>query len=341
MTFQWASLLWLLFLVPVLVLIYLWAQRRRKKFAVRYASLLLVKDALGKGPGFRRHIPAVLFLLGVTVGIIALARPYATVSLPSNRGTVILAVDISGSMRATDIQPSRMDAAKEAAQTFVNKQPPRVRVGVVAFSGTADLVQAPTGGREDIIAAINRLHTQRGTAIGSGILVALDSIFEDTEKQQQPSPDAVGAPLVPTDPTPEPPPVPPGSNTSAVIVLLTDGQSNQGPDPLEAAQKAADRGIRIFTVGIGTEEGATIGFEGRSFRVGLDENTLNKIAQNTAGAYYKAESEDQLVGIYRMLSTRLIVGRDQIEVTALFTAVALGVILLGAVLSVAWFAHLP
>jgi Ca-activated chloride channel homolog len=341
MTFQWLSLLWLLFIVPVLVLVYLWAQRRRKKFAVRYASLLLVKDAAGKGPGFRRHVPAALFLLGITVGILALARPLATVTLPSQRGTVILAVDISGSMRANDILPSRMDAAKEAAQAFVNKQPPRVRVGVVAFSGTAALVQAPTTGREDIVSAINRLYTQRGTAIGSGILIALDAIFEDTEQAQKPSPEAVGAPLVPVEPAPDPPPVPPGSNTTAVIVLLSDGQSNQGPDPLEAAQKAADRGIRIFTVGIGSEEGATIGFEGRSFRVGLDEDTLKKIARNTAAAYYKANSEDQLLGIYKSLSTRLIVGKDQTEVTALFTALALCVLLAGGILSVLWFSRLP
>jgi Ca-activated chloride channel homolog len=340
MAFQWPSLLWLLFLVPALVLFYLWAQRRRKKFAVRYASLLLVKDAAGKGPGFRRHIPAALFLLGVTIGILALARPLATVTLPSNRGTVILAVDISGSMRATDIQPSRIDAAKEAAQTFVQKQPPRVRIGVVAFSGTSDLVQAPTTGRQEVLAAIDRLRTQRGTAIGSGILVSLDAIFEDTQ-QQQPSPDEVGDPLVSTEPTPEMPPMAPGSDTSAVIVLMSDGQSNQGPDPLEAAQKAADRGIRIYTVGIGSEQGATIGFEGRSFRVGLDEETLKKIAHNTAGAYYKADNENQLIAIYRSLSTRLIVGKDQTEVTALFTAMALGVLLLGGILSVMWFSRLP
>ena len=207
MSFQWASMLWLLFVLPVLVLLYLWAQRRRKKFAVRYASLMLVKDALGKGPGFRRHIPAVLFLLGVAIGILALARPLASISLPSNRGTVILAIDISGSMRAQDIAPSRMEAAKEAARSFVEKQPPRVRIGVVAFSGTSDLVQAPTTSRTDILAAIDRLRTQRGTAIGSGILVSLDAIFEDTQPQQ-PSTPGVGDPLVPTVPAPDPPPVP-------------------------------------------------------------------------------------------------------------------------------------
>jgi Ca-activated chloride channel homolog len=323
------------------VLVYLWAQRRRKKFAVRYASLMLVKDAMGKGPGFRRHVPAILFLLGVTVGILALARPLATISLPSTRGTVILAIDISGSMRATDISPSRLEAAKEAAREFVAKQPPRVRIGVVAFSGTSDLVQAPTTGREDILAAINRLYTQRGTAIGSGILVSLDAIFEDLQPQQPSSNTEVGNPLVPAEPTPDPPPVPPGSNTSSVIVLLTDGQSNQGPDPMDAAQKAADRGIRIFTVGIGSEEGATIGFEGRYFRVGLDEETLKRISHNTGGAYYKANSEDQLVGIYRSLSSRLIVGKDTTEVTALFTAAAIGILLLGGILSVIWFSRMP
>jgi Ca-activated chloride channel family protein len=335
MTFQWVAMLWLLLLLPVLVLVYLWAQRRRRKYALRYASLMLVKDAMARGPGFRQHIPAILFLLGVGVGILALARPQATVSLPSNRGTVILAIDISGSMRARDITPTRFEAAKEAAREFVHKQPPRVRIGVVAFSGTAALVQAPTTSREDILASLERLRLQRGTAIGSGLLIALDAIFED-DPQNQPSSPGVSDPL-PAQPAAEPDPVPPGSNPTSVIVLLTDGQNNQGPDPLDVADKAAHRGIRVFTVGIGSARGDILGIEGRSFHVGLDEDVLKKIARGTAAQYFRAENEDQLVGIYRMLGTRLIVGKDQTEVTVLFTAVATGVLLLAGLLSLLWF----
>jgi Ca-activated chloride channel homolog len=337
-------MLWFLLLVPVLVLFYIWAQRRRQKFAVRYASLMLVKDALGRGPGFRRHIPALMFLVALTVMIFALARPLGTITLPSNRGTVILAIDISGSMRAQDVKPTRLDAAKEAALEFVNKQPPRVRIGIAAFSGTAALVQAPTTGREDIRAAIDRLIPQRGTAIGSGIIVALDAISE--EEQQKPAADPTlttqNDPLLPAPPAPpEPDPVPPGSNSSAVIVLLTDGQNNQGPDPLDAAEKAANRGIRIFTVGLGTTRGDVVGFEGRSFRVGLDEPGLKRIAQNTGGQYFKATDAGQLKEIYRSLSTRLIVGKDQTEITALFAAVAAAILLVAGTLSLLWFNRMP
>ncbi len=344
MTFQWVSMLWFLLLVPVLVLFYIWAQRRRQKFAIRYASLMLVKDAMGRGPGFRRHIPALMFLVALTVMIFALARPLATISLPSNRGTVILALDISGSMRAQDVKPTRLDAAKEAALEFVNKMPPRVRIGVAAFSGTAALVQAPTTSREDIRAAIDRLLLQRGTAIGSGILVALDAILEDEQQGMStaaPLP-AQNDPLLPAPPAPqEPDPVAPGSNTSAVIVLLSDGQNNQGPDPLDASEKAANRGIRIFTVGLGSVRGDVIGFEGRSFRVGLDEAALKKIAQNTGGQYFKANDAGDLMRIYKSLSTRLIASKDQTEITALFTALAVALLLVAGTLSLLWFNRMP
>jgi Ca-activated chloride channel homolog len=361
MSLEWPGLLWLLFLVPVLALAYIWAQRRRRKFAARFASLIVVKDALGKGPGFRRHIPIILFLAGLTVGIFALSRPSATVTLPSNRGTVILAIDISGSMRAHDIKPSRIEAAKAAARSFIEKQPRRVRVGIVAFAGTAALVQAPTTVREDLYAAIDRLYPQRATAVGSGIHVALNAIFEDEKRQesagtdpqaagsdpqaagsdprssQQPSQDQ---PLGTTQDQQAPQPVAPGSYTSAAIVLLSDGQTNTGPDPLDAAQEAADRGVRIFTVGVGTNQGDVVGAEGRYFRVSLDEDTLKKIAHNTAAAYYKASDEGELMRIYNALSVRLVVGKDTLEVTALFAAVALAAFLVGGLLSQLWFNRL-
>ena len=357
MTLEWPGLLWLLFLVPVLALAYLWAQRRRRKYAARYASLIVVKDALGKGPGIRRHIPVILFLAGLTVGILALSRPSATVTLPSNRGTVILALDISGSMRAHDIKPSRLEAAKTAAKSFIEKQPRRIRVGLVAFAGTAALVQAPTTVREDLYAAIDRLYPQRATAVGSAIVVSLNAIFEDEKRSEsvgtnQPpgsDPQSTGSdpraqppadqPLA-TTPDQAPQPVAPGSYTSAVIVLLTDGQTNTGPDPLDAAQEAADRGVRVFTVGVGTNQGDVVGAEGRYFRVSLDEDTLKKIAHNTAAAYYKASDESELMRIYNALSVRLVMGKDTLEVTALFAGIALAAFLLGGLLSQLWFNRL-
>lgn len=342
MTFIWGGLLWLLALVPILAGAYVLAQRRRQRYALRYASLSLVKDALGKGPGIRRHIPAALFLLGFAVMIFALARPSAVVMLPSEEGTVILSMDVSGSMRAQDIKPSRMDAVKEAARNFIQKQPRNVRIGIVAFSGSAELIQPPTTDRDQLLAAVNRLQPQRYTAIGSGLLGALDAIFP--EKTPQADNNASPSPTDPLAPAPsdqEPPPVPPGSYKSAVIVLLSDGQSNQGPDPLDVADKAANLGVRVFTVGVGTKEGAIIGFEGFSFRVILDEATLKEIAAKTGGTYYKASSETDLNRIYQYLSTRLMVEKEKTEITAIFTAIAAAFILVAGGFSLVWFNRLP
>jgi Ca-activated chloride channel family protein len=345
MSFIWGGMLWLLVLVPVLVGLYVLAQRRRQRYALRYASLSLVKDALGKGPGIRRHIPAAIFLAGMTVIIVALARPSATVILPSEEGTVILSMDVSGSMRATDIKPSRMEAVKEAARIFIEKRPRNVRIGIVAFSGSAELIQPPTTDNDQLLAAVNRLHPERYTAIGSGLQAALDAIFEKPDQAQAatdtPPPDP-NNPLTPASPDQqEPPPVPPGSYKSAVIVLMSDGQSNQGPDPLDVADKAANLGVRVFTVGVGTKEGAIIGFEGFSFRVILDEATLKAIAGKTAGEYFKASSEGDLQRIYNNLSTRLMVERERTEITALFVAAAAALLLAAGALSLLWFNRLP
>src|SRR3990170_2825080 len=235
MSFLWTEMLWALLLVPVLIAAYILAQRRRRKYALRFASLSLIKEALGRGPGIRRHIPPALFLIGVTALIVALARPVATVILPSQQGTVILALDVSGSMRAQDLQPTRLEAAKAAARAFVDKQPKNVRIGVVSFSNNAAVVQAPTTDRETVLAAINRLSTQRATAIGSGILTSLDAVFEEPGAKPTPS---SRDPLTLSEPTAAPTPVPPGTYAAAVVVLLSDGQSNAGPDPLQAAKQA-------------------------------------------------------------------------------------------------------
>jgi Ca-activated chloride channel homolog len=344
MSFEWTGFLWLLVLIPILVAAYVLAIRRRQKYAVRYASLSLVKDAAGRGPGLRRHIPAALFILGLASAIIAVARPSARVILPSEQGTVILSMDVSGSMRAQDIKPSRMDAVKEAARAFVNKQPRQVRIGIVAFSGTADLVQTPTTDHDRLMDAIGRLHPQLYTAVGSGLLAALDAIFEKNDQTQTDTANSNPAPTSPlfSAPTEEKtPPVPPGSYTSAVIVLMSDGQSNQGPDPLEAAEKAANQGVRVYTVGVGTKQGAVISWQGFSFRVYLDEATLKAIAARTGGMYYKGGSEDELRRIYETLSTRVMVEKEKTEITAIFAGIAVALFLVMGALSLAWFNRLP
>ena len=265
MTFLWPDMLWLLLSVPALVAGYILLVRRKKKAALRYANLSIMKEAMGAGHRFRRHIPPLLFLAALAVMIAAVARPAAVITLPSQHETVILAMDTSGSMRATDVEPSRIAAAQAAARAFVADQPRHTRIGVVAFAGTASVVQAPTQNREEILAAIDRFQLQRATAIGSGILVSLKTIFPDAEfdlRSWNPRADSLrdsGRGVLPDqaeDPKkPAFKPVAPGSYTSAVIILLTDGQSNVGPNPIEAARMAADRGVRIFTVGVGTAEG--------------------------------------------------------------------------------------
>ena len=340
MTFIWINMLWLLLLVPVFIIGYILLQRRRQKYALRYASLSLVKDALGSGPGKKRHIPPILFLIGLTIMIMALARPAATITLPSMQGTVILTLDSSGSMRANDLDPSRMDAAKAAAITFLEKQPANVRIGVVSFSESAAIVQPPTTDRESIIAAINRLYPQRGTAIGRGIITSLDAIFEEPGKTPTPIPYSRDI-LTPSTPTPSVPSVPRGTYAPAVIVLLSDGQSNSGPAPLDIIDEAVNRGVRVYTVGVGSSSGTVIRAEGFSIRVRLDEETLKRIAEKTDGMYFKADTETDLNKIYDDLSKQIIFKQEQTELTAFFTALAALLFIAAGIISMLWFNRLP
>lgn len=350
LSFVWPELLWGLLLLPLLVALYVWLLRRRRRVALRYASLALVKEAMGTHSAWRRHVPPLLFLLGLAALLLALARPQAVLSLPSQQQTVILAMDVSGSMRATDVEPSRLEAAQAAARAFVKDQPPNTRVGVVAFAATAQLVQAPTRSREDVLAAIDRFQLQRATATGSGLVVALAALFPDhnlsVEALQRSASGGEArraAPLGGRESAagPKPPvevtPVPAGSYNEAVIILLSDGQRTTGPDPLAAARLAADRGVRVYTVGVGTPEGTTIGFEGWSVHVRLDEDTLKSIATITQGEYFRAGTATDLKKIYETLNTRIVLETRQTEVTALAAGAALLLLLLAGGLSVAWF----
>lgn len=334
MQFLWPIMLWCLILVPILIVMYILAQRRRQRYALRYASLSLVKEALGRGPGWRRHVPAALFIASLAVMLFALARPASVVTLPSNEGTVILTMDVSGSMRADDLKPNRLEAAKTAARAFVNKQPQGVKIGVVSFSDNAFVVQAPTNDKEAVLRAINRLTTQRGTAIGSALLTSLDAIFEEANSEG-------GTYNSSTQPTPTPTPLPKGQYEPAIVVLLTDGESNRGPRPLDVVDRLAARGVRIYTVGVGSVEGTVLSTGGRSMRVRLDENTLKLVAEATDGTYYNASTEKDLEAIYENLSTHLVFRKQQTEVTAFFTGAAAALSLSAGILSLLWFNRLP
>jgi Ca-activated chloride channel family protein len=343
MTFIWPELLWLLLLAPALVAAYLWLLRRKLKAAVRYASLSLVRDAMGAGARWRRHAPPLLFLVALVLMLVAIARPAAVVTLPSQHETVILAMDVSGSMRATDVAPSRIVAAQNAARAFVADQPASARIGVVSFAATASVVQPPTHSREDILAAIDRFQLQRGTAIGSGILVALKTIFPEVEIELRASnARAAAGRSGPRDRAGEPgesapKTVPPGSYTAAAIILLSDGQTTTGPNPIEAARVAAEHGVRVYTVGIGTANGQILGSEGWSMRVRLDEEALKTIADITRGGYFYASNASELNTVYQSLNTRLSLETRQTEITALLAAAAALTALLAAFLSMLWF----
>ncbi len=339
LTLQWPVMLWSLALLPLLVFGYLWLLQRRRKTAVRLASVALVKQALGKGPGWRRHLPPALLLLAVAVLLLASARPMARLKLPSQQETIVLAMDVSGSMRAADVQPNRLVASQEAAKAFVAGLPRSVRIGVVSFAGTAAVVQAPTFSREDVVAAIDRFQLQRGTAIGSGIVLSLATLFPDDGIDLSQITGQRAMPPAPGDKKEKKPftPVEPGSYTSAAVILLTDGQRTTGPDPLEAARMAAERGIKVFTVGIGTKAGEIIGFEGWSMRVRLDEETLKNIANLTRANYFYAGTAEDLKQVYQGLSSRLVVETKETEISALFALAGALLALLGAGLSVWWF----
>ncbi len=363
MEFLWSALLYVLLVVPFLIVLYVLAQRRRQSYALRFSKDSLLGQAIGRRPGKRRHIPPAIFLLGIIVMIFALARPVSVVTLPARENTVILTIDVSGSMRAEDVKPNRIEAAKEAAKAFVEKQDQTMRIGVVAFSGSAALVQAPTSDRSAIFAAIDRLTLGRWTAIGSAIFTSLDAIFENpTAPLDSNSSNSSRGPS--SEPTPTPTPVPPGHYEPAVIILLSDGQSNTGPSPISGAEMAERRGIRVYTIGVGTVQGATLNFGGgapvgpgggppggpgggfqggggRGFRTFLDEETLKKVAKITDAKYFYAKDADELRQVYETLDTRTILRTQRQEVTVLFTAAAAVLMFSAGMLSLLWFNHLP
>ena len=342
MTFIWPELLWLTALLPAVVALYVVLLRRKRKAAVRYASLALIRDAMAGAHRVRRHVPPVLFLLALALMLVAIARPAAVLTLPSQHETVILAMDVSGSMRAADVKPNRLVAAQEAARAFIAEQPKSTRIGVVSFAATASVVQYPTHNREDVLAAIDRFQLQRGTAIGSGLLIALKTIFPTAEFDlRAANPRRAQSLDQPRDPDKAPPkPVPPGSHSGAAIILLSDGQATTGPDPIEAARMAADRGVRVFTIGVGTPGGEVLGVEGWSMRVRLDEESLKSIANITRGEYFYAGTAMDLKQVYQALNARLVFEKRETEVTALFSAAAAVVAVLSALLSLLWFNRL-
>jgi Ca-activated chloride channel family protein len=341
-TVLWPGMLWLLAPLPILVVIYLWLGARRRRAQARLPGLSSLGEVRSTGAWLRRAIPPLLFLVGLAALIGAVARPQAVVMLPSMHKNLILAIDTSGSMRATDVKPNRLGAAQSAARAFVERRLPHTRIGIVSFAGTASVVQSLTDNREDLLQAIERVQLQRGTALGSGIYISLATLLPDAginlEHLVHGRPEFWTRWPSTKVPGKEKKSVPAGSNRSVAIVLLSDGENNHGPDPLEAAKLAADHGVRIYTVGIGSAEGTTLGFAGWSMRVRLDEDTLRKIAATTHGEYYVATSAQELKYVYEHLRARMVIERTRtVEVTAVFVGIGALLLVISALCSLLWF----
>jgi len=350
MVLLWPRFLILLGLIPLILAVYIWMLRRRRRFTVRYSSLALVREVLPRQSRWRRHLPFALFLIALASLIVALSRPVTIVSVPTDQTTIILTMDVSGSMRSRDISPTRLAAAEAAAVSFIQRQKSSTQIGIVAFSSFGEIVQAPTTDQEALQAAVESLTTGRRTAIGSGILRALDAIAE-VDPNVAPS-------VSDTTSGVQPSPVPQGVYAPDIIVLLTDGVSNFGPLPVDAAQQAVDRGVRIYTIGYGTangyipfgggqsQGGGVFGGGGQQFgggqpfgggfRTGIDEDTLKQVASMTGGAYYSASSADELQNVFKNLPTYLISKHETSEISVAFAAIGALLAGLAIVLSLIW-----
>jgi len=353
MSFEWPQLLWGWLLLPVLALGFVRLHRARRNWAPRAAaSSRTAPTSLPQVQARARAVlPPLLYGVALLLLVAAAARPVAVVTLPSLRDVVILALDVSNSMRADDLKPSRLAAARTAAREFIEAQPATTRIGLVAFAETALAVQRPTTDREPLLKALERLEPQRGTAVGESILVSLQALFpkEQFELSPRAGADDASRPLPPRDGgtsggagadrandasgAGSAPAMTPGSETSAAIVLLTDGAATRGPDPVEAARLAAKRGVRVFTVGLGTAEGAVVQQDGVSMRIPLDEERLRKVADVTRARFFRATDADGLRAIYRDVSARLVMERRETEVGAPLVALAVLLTLAAATLS--------
>lgn len=329
MTFIWPWMLIILLLIPFFVLSYVRLHKKRGQVATDLGPLSIVQNSSGNSLGVQRHLPPTVFIFGLTVLFFGISRPEMVVELPRFEGTVILAFDVSNSMAADDLEPTRMEAAKSAAKIFVENQPSTIQLGVVAFSNGGLVVQAPTDDQSAVLASIDRLSPQGATSLGQGIFSALNAIAGEAIPIE---PDTLSEGTSQLDI---------GYYPSAVVLLLTDGENTSSPDPLVVAQLAADAGVRIYPVGIGSPEGTVLQIEGFNILTQLNETTLKEIANLTNGSYYHAADEETLQEIYENVDLQLTVKGEKMEVTALFSGLSLMLFLMAGALSLFWFGRIP
>jgi len=322
-------MLLLLLLIPFMLWGYIWLYKRRGQTAPDLGPLSLVQNTSGKSLGKQRHIPPIFYLIGLTLLLFSLSRPEFFVELPHVEGTVILAFDVSQSMAADDLEPTRMEAAKIAAKTFIENQPITIDVGVVAFSNGGLVLQPPTNDQALLLTTIERLNPQGATSLAQGIFNSLNAIAgeaialdPDLLEEGAPTPDI-------------------GHYPSSVVLLLTDGENTSSSDPIEIAQLAANAGVRIYPVGIGSKEGTILEIDGYNILTQLNETALQTIASMTNGTYYHAEDEEALQEIYKNVDLQLTISGEKMEVTAIIAAFSLIFFLIGGILSLFWFGRMP
>ena len=372
MSFEQPLLLVVLLAVPALLAAYLWQLRRRRRQAVRYSNVALVKTATGPVRRWRRHVPVALVLASLGLLGLASARPSVRADVPVSSSTIILALDVSGSMCATDVAPNRLAAAQAAVREFVQNQDDETKLGLVIFSGFAQLAVAPTTDRADLLTALDAVTTGRGTTIGAAILRSIDAIAEldpsvaPSDPVDEPSTDGPGL----GDPGPAPAPTSPGTTGDGtdpndgrgtapeIIVLLTDGANTRGVTPGQAAEQAAERGVRVYPIGFGTTNPTQMactrdqygGFPaprmrdltgggrdmgGRNFLV-VDEAALRHVAETTRGTYFAATDAEALTQVLRDLPKHVTVQQQDVDLSAAFAALAAIVLLTGLGLSIRW-----
>jgi Ca-activated chloride channel homolog len=345
-SFQWPVLLWLLLLIPILVALYWRLTRSKHRLVNQFPGLLPRGDqatTAKKLPALmlsrmRSLILPLMFALGLSALLAAVARPQALLAMPQRQLDIMLAIDTSSSMRATDLTPNRLAAAQSIAQHFIEGLPPYVRMGLISVAATASLAQSPTKDREALRQAVDRLDAQRGTALGSGIIIALATLRPDADldveklttgrSSRQWQKDTAKSDGKKREP------VEAGSNQNMAIVLLSDGKSTLGPDPKEASKLAADLGIRVYSIGVGTSQGATLKVDGINMRVRLEEEALQEVAKTTSAEYFEASRPDDLKKIFQTLNARLVLEKPkQTEITSLFIALGTLLIVLSALMS--------
>jgi Ca-activated chloride channel homolog len=333
---EWPGLLWTLLLVPVALAAYLLAQRRRSRYTVRFTNLDLLANVVSAKPGWRRHVPPALYLLALAALLVSLARPQALALVPKEQATVVLVMDVSGSMNATDVAPTRLVASQRAAVVFIEELPERFRVGIVSFASTAQTLTRPTTDRVAVYEAIDSLHAEGATAMGDGIERALDV-------KRPPTPPSSGSTA---RPSPSPPAQGDADEAPLVVLLLSDGANTQGrTQPMEAAADAKALGVPVFTIALGTDRGMVdVPDETGNLRripVPPDTLTLQRIAETTGARFFAAPSNSDLKQVYRELGSKIGFVKEKQEITVVFAATGLLFLVAGATMSLVWFSRFP